>query len=93
MEEIKEARKIIKNYYTTEEALLMMSNMMKELDKMQEKLREIYGKLEDRNRKIYFDKKYFGLTNAQIELKYGIGKRQIQKICKKIDKSSPLVRF
>lgn len=93
MEEIKEARKIIKNYYTTEEALLMMSNMMKELDKMQEKLREIYGKLEDRNLKIYFDKKYFGLTNAQIELKYGIGKRQIQKICKKIDKSSPLVRF
>lgn len=70
-----------------------MSNMMKELDKMQEKLREIYGKLEDRNLKIYFDKKYFGLTNAQIELKYGIGKRQIQKICKKIDKSSPLVRF
>ena len=93
MEEIKEARKIINNYYTTEEALLMMSNMMKELDKMQEKLREIYNKLEDRNLKIYFDKKYFGLTNAQIELKYGIGKRQIQKICKKIDKSSPLVRF
>lgn len=93
MNEIKEANKIIQQYHTAEEALVLITDTISQLDKMQESLRKIYNKLQDRNLRIYFDKKYFGLTNTQIEMKYGIGKRQIQKICKKIDKSSPLVRF
>lgn len=93
MNEVKEANKIIEQYHTVEEALVVMTDIINQSEKLQESLRKIYNRLQDRNLRIYFDKKYFGLTNTQIEMKYGIGKRQIQKICKKIDKSSPLVRF
>lgn len=73
--------------HSREDALLLLAEMSQILDESQKKLREIYNKAEDRNLKIYFDKKYFNLTNAQLELKWGIGKRQIQKICKKIEKN------
>ena len=76
---------------TKEEAIKLISDIINSLDEVGEVIRDIYSKTEDRNLKIYMDKKYFGLSNIDLELKYGIGKRQINKICKKIDKSSPLV--
>lgn len=68
-----------------EDALLLLAEMTAILDNGKKKLKEVYSRL-DRDEKIYFDKKYYHLTNAQLELKWGIGKRQINKICKKIEK-------
>ncbi len=73
--------------HSREDALLLLAEMSQILDESQKKLREIYNKTEDRNLRIYFDKKYFNLTNRQLEYKYGITKRQINRICKKIEKN------
>ena len=73
--------------HTREDALLLLADMTSMLDKADEMLHRIYNKLTNRDLKIYFDKKYFRLSNAQLEEKWGIGKRQIQKICKKIEKN------
>lgn len=72
--------------HSREDALLLLAETTSLLDKAQESLKGIYKRIEDRDLRIYFDKVYFHLTNAQLEEKYGIGKRQIQKICKKIQK-------
>ena len=76
--------------HSREDALLLLAEMSQILDESQKKLREIYNKTEDRNLRIYFDKKYFNLTNAQLEYKYGITKRQVQRICKKIEKNKQM---
>ena len=76
--------------HSREDALLLLAEMSQILDESQKKLREIYNKTKDRNLKIYFDKKYFNVTNAQLEYKYGITKRQIQRICKKIEKKKTM---
>lgn len=76
---------------TKEEAIKLISDIINSLDEVGEVIRDIYSRTDDRNLKIYMDKKYFGLTNIELELKYGIGKRQINKICEKVDKNSPLV--
>lgn len=73
--------------HSREDALLLLAEMTSMLDRANDTLYKIYNKLEDRDMKIYFDKKYFKLSNAQLEVKYNIGKRQIQKICKKIEKN------
>ena len=73
--------------HSREDALLLLAEMSQILDESQRKLREIYNKTEDRNLKIYFDKKYFNLTNKQLEYKWGLTKRQIKIICKKIEKN------
>ena len=73
--------------HTREEALLMLAEMTSALDKANEMLHKIYSSIEDRDLKIYFDKVYFKMNNAQLELKYDIGKRQIQRIIKKIEKN------
>ena len=72
--------------HSREDALLLLAEATKILDDGKKKLKEIYSRL-DRNGKIYFDKKYYHLSNAQLELKWGIGKRQINKICEKIEKN------
>lgn len=72
--------------HSREDALLLLAETTSLLDNAQESLKGIYKRIEDRDLRIYFDKVYFHLTNAQLEEKYGIGKRQIQKICKKIQK-------
>lgn len=77
---------------TKEEAIKLISDIINSLDEVGEVIRDIYTKTKDRNLKIYIEKKYMGLSNAQLEVKYGIGDRQIQKICKKIEESSPTVR-
>lgn len=68
---------------TKEEAINLISNIINSLDTADDIVTDIYSKINDRDLKIYLDKKYQKLTNAQLELKYGIGKRQINKICRK----------
>jgi len=80
---------------TREDILIMLAELSKNYDECNRKLKEIYHKVIDRDLKIYIEKKYFHLSNAKLEEKWGIGRRQIQKICKKIEKnrqSSPWVR-
>lgn len=73
--------------HAREDALLLLADMTSTKDRADELLHRIYNKITDRDLRIYFDKKYFRLSNAQLEEKWGIGKRQIQKICKKIEKN------
>lgn len=72
--------------HSREDALLLLAEMSSILDDGTQKLKEIYKNIDNRDLKIYFDKVYFKLPNGLLELKWGIGKRQIQKICKKIEK-------
>lgn len=72
--------------HSREDALLLLAEMSSILDDSTQKLKDIYKKIDNRDLRIYFDKVYFKLSNAQLELKWGIGKRQINKICKKIEK-------
>lgn len=78
---------------TKEEAIKIISDIINSLENVQDIMKDIHNKTTDRNIKIYIEKKYLGLNNAQIGEKWGIGDRQIQKICKKIDESSPTVRI
>jgi len=72
---------------TREDILIMLAELSKNYDECNRKLKEIYHKVIDRDLKIYIEKKYFHLSNAKLEKKWGIGRRQIQKICKKIEKN------
>lgn len=72
--------------HSREDALLLYAELTKQLDDAEYKLKDIYNKIpkENRNLKIYFDKVYFKLSNAKLQLKYGLSKSQINKIIKKI---------
>lgn len=72
--------------HSREDALLLLAEMTSMLDEANEGLKEIYRRIprENRNLRIYFDKVYFNLSNAQLELKYGLTKQQINRIVKKI---------
>ena len=48
---------------------------------------EVYQKYNDRDKQIYVDKKLYKLNNAQMEVKYGIERSVMNKICKKIEKN------
>lgn len=73
--------------HSREDILIMLAELSKDYDECQRKLKEIYHKVNERNLKIYIEKKYFNFSNDQLELKWGIGKRQINKICRKIAKN------
>ncbi len=70
--------------HSREDALLLLASTTAMLDDSQEKLKEIYKRIENRDIRIYFDKVYFHMSNTQLEIKYGITKSQINKIVKKI---------
>lgn len=72
---------------TREDILIMLAELSKDFDECKRKLREIYQKVIDRDLKIYIEKKYFHFSNAKLEEKWGISKRQINRICKKIEKN------
>lgn len=72
---------------TREDILIMLAELSKDFDECNRKLKEIYHKVIDRDLKIYIEKKYFHLSNAKLEEKWGITRRQIQRICKKIEKN------
>lgn len=78
--------------HSREDALLLYAEMTKQMDDADRRMKNIYKNINDRDLKIYFEKRYLHMTNAQLELKWGIGKRQINKICRKVEKlhySSP----
>lgn len=64
-----------------EDALLLLAEMTKADDE----IRKIYSKIprKFRDLRLYFDKVYFKVANKDLEVKYGIGTRRIQKIVKK----------
>lgn len=74
------------NTHSKEEVLLLLAQISKDYDECQAKIKEIYSKLEDRDLRIYFDKVYFHISNTNLEIKYGLTRRQIQRIVKKIEK-------
>lgn len=78
--------------------LLQLAELIDELGGKKDKILEIYNKIQDRDKRIYIDKKILlkhkskKERNIILERKYGLGRRQLQKICKKIEeiyKSSP----
>ncbi len=83
--------------HSREEALLLLAEMTKEYSEARKKLKELYNKTEDRDLKIYLDK-YYLLSgsayeiNRALEIKYGLTKRQIQRICKKVEKKHEMSR-
>ena len=59
------------------------------LDDLYQEVRDkeaIYKDYKDRDKQIYIDKKFYKLNNAQMEIKYQLSKRQVNRICKKIEK-------
>ena len=72
--------------HSREDALLLLAEMSSILDDSTQKLKEIYKKIDNRDLRIYFDKVYFKLSNANLEIKYGLTRRQIQRIIKKVRK-------
>ena len=70
--------------HSREDALLLLAEMSSILDDSTQKLKEIYKKIDNRDLRIYFDKVYFKLSNANLEIKYGLTRRQIQRIIKKV---------
>lgn len=74
--------------HTREDALLLLAEMTSMLDNSKEKINDIYNKIpqDERNLRIYFDKVYYHMSNAQLQLKYGLTKQQINRIIKKIKK-------
>lgn len=72
---------------TREDILIMLAELSKDFDECKRKLKEIYLKVIDRDLKIYIEKRYFHFSNAKLEEKWGISKRQINRICKKIEKN------
>ena len=47
----------------------------------------IKQKLILRDLRIYFDKVYYHMSNTNLEIKYGLTRRQIQRIIKKVKNS------
>lgn len=73
--------------HSREDILIMLAELSKGYDECISKLKEVYRKAESRNLKIYIEKKYFNFSNDQLELKWGLSKRHINRICKKIEKN------
>ena len=48
---------------------------------------EVYQKYNDRDKQIYVDKMFYKLNTAQMEIKYGLSKRQVNRIIKKMKKN------
>lgn len=72
--------------HSREDVYVLLAEATSLLSEGQEKLKNLYHKIpiEDRNLKIYFDKKIFHLSNANLQIKWGLSKSQINRICKKI---------
>lgn len=73
--------------HSREDILIMLAELSKDYDECNRKLKEIYFKVKDRDLKIYMEKKYFQISNAKLEEKWGITRRQVQRIVKKIEKN------
>ena len=68
----------------------MIKKCREELDEIYQEINDketIYNKYNDRDKKIYIDKKLRGYSNAKMTYKYGLSKRSINRIVKKIEKN------
>lgn len=68
----------------------MAQRCINELEEYYQEVREkeeIYQKYNDRDKQIYVDKKLYKLNNAKMEIKYGLDRSVMNKICKKIEKN------
>ena len=60
------------------------------LDEYYQEVRDkeaVYQEFKDRDKQLYIDKRFYKLNNAQMEIKYGLSKRQINRIIKKFEKN------
>lgn len=73
-------------FHSREDALLLLASTTALLDDSQERLKEIYKRIENRDVRIYFDKVYFHMSNADLIIKYNLTKQQINRIVKKVKK-------
>jgi len=55
------------------------------LDELIKELEFAYKEEYDRNKLIYLDKKVKGFNNTKMDLKWGISKRQINRIIKEVE--------
>lgn len=76
--------------YTIVEMEKSISKCKEELDELFQEIQEketIYKKYNNRDKLIYLDKKLKGYSNAKLSYIYGLSKRHINRIIKKIEKN------
>ena len=72
--------------HSREEVYILLAEMRIINKEGKDKLDKIYNSIPSENRdlKIYFDKIYYHMSNTNLEIKYGLTRRQIQRIIKKV---------
>lgn len=72
--------------HSREEVYILLAEMRAINKEGKDKLDKIYNSipLENRDLRIYFDKVYYHMSNTNLEIKYGLTRRQIQRIIKKV---------
>lgn len=72
--------------HSREDIYILLAEMRAINKEGKDKLDKIYNSipLENRDLRIYFDKVYYHMSNTNLELKYGLTRRQIQRIIKKV---------
>lgn len=74
--------------HSREDVYILLAEMRAINKEGKDKLDKIYNSipLENRDLRIYFDKVYYHMSNTNLELKYGLTKRHINRIVKKVRK-------
>lgn len=72
--------------HSREDVYILLAEMRAINKESKDKLDKIYNSIPSENRdlRIYFDKIYYHMSNTNLELKYGLTRRQIQRIIKKV---------
>ena len=70
-----------------EKGVQRCKNKLEDLYQEVREKEEVYRKYNDRDKQIYVDKKLYKLNNAKMEIKYGLDRSVMNKICKKIEKN------
>lgn len=72
--------------HSREDVYILLAEMRIINKEGRDKLDKIYNSIPSENRdlRIYFDKIYYHMSNTNLEIKYGLTRRQIQRIIKKV---------
>ena len=75
--------------HSREDVYILLAEMRAINKEGKDKLDKIYNSIPSENRdlRIYFDKVYYHMSNTNLEIKYGLTRRQIQRIIKKVKNS------
>lgn len=75
--------------HSREDVYILLAEMRAINKEGKDKLDKIYNSIPSENRdlRIYFDKVYYHMSNTNLEIKYGLTGRQIQRIIKKVKNS------